>query len=75
MQVGDLVKITKYLVKHNGFNSVVWFGIISKEKSVLKTEPQWPYKQYTVKKYLVEWTFGDQGWFFPQRLEVISSCK
>lgn len=66
MQVGDLVK-------HSGMNDVVWFGIIAKEKPVLKTESCWPYKQYTIKKYLVEWTFGVQGWFFPQTLELV--CK
>ena len=72
MQVGDLVKLSEncYI---DGCNDDVWYGIITKEKSVLKTESCWPYKQYTVKKYLVEWTFGDQGWFFPELLEVV--CK
>ena len=65
MQVGDLVKSASHYVGET--------GIITKEKSVLKTESSWPYKQYYITMYHVEWTFGDQGWFFPKVLEAI--CK
>ena len=65
MQVGDLVKSASHYVGET--------GIITKEKSVLKTERAWPYRQYSITMYHVEWTFGDQGWFFPKVLEVV--CK
>jgi hypothetical protein len=47
------------LVKHSGMNDVVWFGIITKRSS--------PYR------FHVEWTFGKQGWFHVDSLEVV--CK
>ena len=59
MQVGDLVK-------HSRMND---FGIITKEKPVLKTKQQG--NPTFVMKYCVEWTFGDWGWFYPQDLEVV----
>ena len=65
MKVGDLVKSSSHYVGET--------GIITKEKSVLKTERAWPYKQYSITMYRVQWTFGDQGWFFPELLEVV--CK
>ena len=65
MKVGDLVKHT------SGTENWVWLGIITKEKSVLKTESCWPYKQYTLKKYHIEWTFCGKGWFWPEHLESV----
>ena len=49
------------LVKHGGMNDVVWFGIITK-RSV--------HSRY---RFHVEWTFGEQGWFHVDQLEVV--CK
>ena len=63
MKVGDLVKSASHYVGE--------IGIITKEKSVLKTESSWPYKQYNVKKYHIEWTFGGGGWFWPEHLESV----
>ena len=65
MKIGDLVKSASHYVGE--------VGIIIKEKPVLKTESSWPYKQYYITMYRVEWTFGHQGWFSPDLLEVV--CK
>ena len=68
MQVGDLVKLSEKCFI-DGCNDDVWYGIITKEKPVLKTKQQG--NPTFVMKYLVEWTIGDQGWFFPELLEAV----
>ena len=64
MKVGDLVK-------HSGKNDVVWYGIITK-KSVFRTLPSGIRLLDTEYRFQVTWTFGVQGWFYSDDLEVVS---
>ena len=62
MQVGDLVK-------HSGKNDVVWYGVITKN-SVFRNLAL---REKRRTMFQVTWTFGVQGWFYSDDLEVV--CK
>ena len=62
MKVGDLVK-------HTGLNDVTWIGIITEEKPILKSDTSG--KMHPAIRYLIEWTFGERGWFYCSELEAV----
>jgi hypothetical protein len=64
MKVGDLVK-------HSDSGEIPIYGIVTEEKTVHKTAPNWPHKQCPITKYRVEWVYGDWGWFFQHNLEAV----
>ena len=61
MQVGDLVK-------HKRYECRVWLGIITKIRQATKTCKGGHVSP--LNRYHVEWSFGDQGWFWDHDLEV-----